>query len=120
MAVLIGKVVRSGGTSRRDGLQESASEKTNPHHHRAAGNTTVVMTSSVGGNSPMKPPPSPLEGDLEARGSSSGSQAPLSGAADQQGIMKTVETMILVDERADHELREGKRQSRTLFFDGDM
>jgi len=118
MAVLIGKVVRSGATSKRDGLQESSSQKTDPKHHGHVGNSNVMITS--GGNA-QKPPPSPLfhasEGDPEARGSSSGSQAPLSVTTDQQGILKTVETMILVDERTGD--REGKRHSRTFVFDGD-
>ncbi|KAK1752021.1 hypothetical protein QBC47DRAFT_63934 [Echria macrotheca] len=112
MAVLIGKVVKKGN-SRHDGLQASSSHKTDFTH----GDTKVVITS---GHNTRKPGNSffgESDGDIEARGSTSGSQSPLS-AATENGIMKTVEMVVLVDENAD--ARKAKRDSKVFVFDGDV
>lgn len=94
MAVMISKVVRSGGTGPRDGLNGSSSHKSHP---------TNTLTSRVvisGG------PPVPRSGnsflgrigkDVEDRAGSSGSEVNLADYPSEHGIRKTTETRVVVD-----------------------
>lgn len=96
MAVLISKVARSSSTSQKDGLQEGSSQKTD----------LDLRTSRVeiSGGRKTQNPAHTFHGsrnDVEARGGSSGSQTPLSLTSNEQGIMKTVETMVLVERGED-------------------
>ncbi|KAK4104448.1 hypothetical protein N658DRAFT_521107 [Parathielavia hyrcaniae] len=94
MAVIISKVARSGSTGKRDGLQEGSSQKTDLDH----GTTARVEISGGPKTQDQAHAFHISRNDVEARGgSSSGSEAPLSHTRDEQGIMKTVETMVLVE-----------------------
>ena len=102
MAILISKVVKSGSTSRKDGLQGSSSHKTDLNH----GISRVVIS---GGHTTRDRPRTFLDTsqeDVEGRGGSSGSEIPLAMGTGEQGIMKTVETSVVVDEREDAQTRE--------------
>jgi hypothetical protein len=96
MAVLISKVARGSSTSKKDGLQDGSSHKTELDHR-----TSRVEIS--GGGKTQSPAHTfhVSRNDVEARGGSSGSQIPLSLVSDEHGIMKTVETMVLVERRED-------------------
>lgn len=104
MAILISKVVRSGSNSQQDGLQGSSSRGTELNH----GNSRIVISGGRTTNNPTRTFLRASGQDIEARGGSSGSQTPLSMVADKQGIVKTVETMVLVDEPHKH----GQAQDR--------
>jgi hypothetical protein len=93
MAVLISKVVRSGSTC-NDGLQASSSYKTGTDLNH--GTSRVVISGGCTSQNPAHTFHRPGK-DVEARGGSSGSQTPLATSPDEQGIMKTVETMVLVE-----------------------
>jgi hypothetical protein len=91
MAVLISKVVRS--SNRQDGLQEGSSHKTDMGH----GTSRVVIS---GGRTAQNPTHTFLhvsKNDIEDRRGSSGSQTPLSFGSDEHRIMKTIETMVVVE-----------------------
>jgi hypothetical protein len=101
MAVLISKVVKSGSISRQDGLQDGSSHKTDLDY----GTSRVVIS----GGRPTHNPTHTFHAsrnDIEARGGSSGSQAPLSLGPDEHGIMKTIETMVVLE---GHEDPQGHR-----------
>jgi hypothetical protein len=100
MAVLISKVAGSSSTSIKDGLQEGSSQKTELDHR-----TSRVEIS--GGRKTQNPAHTfhMSRNDVEARGGSSGTQTPLSFAPDEQGIMKAVETMVLVERGEDAQNR---------------
>ena len=93
MAALISKVVRSGATTSGDGFLASSSHKSHP----APAGSQVVIT---GGHSTQRSAKTfqrmSKVVDVEARGGSSSSQVPLAEAPNQH-ILKTVETMVLVD-----------------------
>ena len=98
MASLITKVVRSGATEKGSSWSRSASHKTNP--------TNPATSRVVISGNPQSPQPSntlwskfgkdapPLEG-------STGSEIQLVSYPDQNGITKTVETTIVVDDLED-------------------
>ncbi|KAH6847177.1 hypothetical protein B0I37DRAFT_414939 [Chaetomium sp. MPI-CAGE-AT-0009] len=99
MAVLISKVARSGSSSKKDGLQEGSSQKTDLDLHTSrveitGGRKTHTSAHTVTFHASRN--------DVEARGGSSGSETPLSfQAPNDQGIMKTVETMVMVERGED-------------------
>ncbi len=102
MAVLISKVARSGSTSHRDGLQSSSAHQTDPNRCTSRVVITAGHKTPDAANGFLH-----LEDrDIEARGSSSGSQMPLAKTYAGQGIVKTVEATVEVDERSS--VKEGK------------
>ncbi|KAK5659634.1 hypothetical protein OQA88_838 [Cercophora sp. LCS_1] len=105
MAVLISKVAKGGPRNDKDGLQSSSAHKTDPHRCTSR----VVITAGRTTSAPAKEFLQMADVDVEARGSSSSSQMPLSPGYGGQGIVRTVETTVQVDEHAVSQ--DGKREA---------
>lgn len=95
MAVLISKVARSGSNTNRDGLQSSSAHKTDPNRRTSR----VIVTTGPAGPGQENDFLHLADRDVEARGGSSSSRVPLSMTYDGQGIVKTVEAIVQVEER---------------------
>ena len=98
MANLISKVVRSGAAGQGDGYHGSSSHKSNPTNYVTS---RVVVSGSHAMPKPGNTILSKLGKDERPRQGSSGSEIHLATYPGPQGITKTVETTIVVNDGDD-------------------